>query len=235
MQLLGVLFGIKNAYFYFSPSHHKMRSSWLERPRGKVRTCSGAGLLVPASVVVRGRVWRAGWALSSITFWCVASGGGTSARFGFPARTQRRPAYVETGTNSTGDEKFGRQIPINHRRRGTRPQPPTNKTGGVGALQTRRGLGRYCGWAGRQLDREFLLPFLSLFRIKNPSARLCWHVLLAGVGFKQYYKQMTGRTAMRWEGTDRFGYPARLVSLYSCWFCDRCVPRRGFCVRHLFI
>lgn len=39
---------------------------------------------------------------------------------------------------------------------------------------------------------------------------------------------------MRWEGTDRFAYPVRLISLHSCWFCDRCVPRRGFCVRHLF-
>ena len=72
-----------------------------------------------------------------------------------------RPAYVETGTNSTGDET---------------PNPPTSgdqastadqQTGVVGAFHTRRGIGHCCGRGGSSTGSSFTVPW---FRIKTPSA-----------------------------------------------------------------
>ena len=103
--------------------------------------------------------------------------------FWLSRRTQqpkRRPAYVETGTNSTGDETFGRQIPIN-----TKPtdvggaglnRRPT-KIGVVGALHTRRGIGHCCGRGGSSTGSSFTVPLLISHQ-KPIRLVSCWHDVL---------------------------------------------------------
>ena len=153
-------------------------------PRGKVRTCSGAGLLVP-SVVVRGRVWCACWAFESSRFRFGASRRAEALRLPASRRTQRRPAYVETGSNSTGGRY---QSTPNPPTRGTRPQPPTNKLAWWVHSILGGGSGIVVG--GEAARPGVPLPFLGFASKPHPPRFVsCWHdVLPCRVGIKQYYK-----------------------------------------------